>query len=125
MRIESKHIRNAVARYFRCLPSKIDSKSRKRNVVIMRQVAHYLGWKHHSGSLYEIGSDLGGKDHATVLHSKKQIENAIDTGEYFLDTKIEQIVKDCEALAKDMQMAETRKNNELEMNNFECEFIMC
>ena len=50
------------------------SKSRKTDVVLGRQMAMYLVRKHTNMSLSRIGSFFN-KDHATVLHSVKVIDN--------------------------------------------------
>ena len=123
MRIESEHIKSGVARYFHCLPSQLDQKSRKRSIVIMRQIAHYLAVKYNSGIYTDIASEIGKGDHATVNHSIKAINNAIKTGERHNGTRIEQIVKDCEDLACEEKYKGEQMNNVVTEN--ECEFIMC
>ncbi len=51
----------------------LSSKSRKRDIVAARQVAHYLACKLTKCSLAEIGAEIGGKNHATVLYSKRTV----------------------------------------------------
>lgn len=65
--------------------------SRKRNIVQARQLAMYFCKKYTKASLNIIGSQCGNKDHATVLHSIRAVENMIDT-----DNEFRQIVKDIE-----------------------------
>lgn len=58
----------------------ITQKTRKREIVEPRQIAHYLCSKHVKGAnLALIGRCIGKKDHATVMHSRNSIENAMDT----------------------------------------------
>lgn len=67
-------------RRFQKAPSNFTyTKSQKRNVVHARQLAMYFGCLMTKKTLAEIGDYFGGKDHATVLHSKKTIKNLIDT----------------------------------------------
>jgi hypothetical protein len=58
--------------------SLIKTKTRKRDVVQARQMAMFLLEKHRAGNLKEIGRLFGGRDHSTVIHSKKAIQDMID-----------------------------------------------
>ena len=53
--------------------------TRKREYVYARQIAMTLISKHTKFSLGKIGEMFGGKDHATVLHSKRTICNLMET----------------------------------------------
>ena len=53
----------------------LHSKSRKRDVVQVRQVAMYLAKKHTDVSASKIGHLIGNRDHATVLHACKNIKD--------------------------------------------------
>jgi chromosomal replication initiator protein len=55
----------------------IYTKSRKRNIVQVRQVSMYLAQKHTSLSCSRIGMLVGKRDHATVIHSVNQIEDRL------------------------------------------------
>ncbi len=57
----------------------IKSKSRKREIVQVRQIAMYFSKKMTKNSLTSIGAQIGNKDHATVLHSCKTVDNLIET----------------------------------------------
>lgn len=70
-------------------------KSRKREYVFARQVAMWLISKYSTATLEKIGSQFAGKDHATVLHAKKVINNLIDT-----DRKVKEQIKDLENIIK-------------------------
>jgi chromosomal replication initiation ATPase DnaA len=123
MTIELKHIKNAVAQYFGVLPLELDKKTRNREIVVMRQIAHYLAVKYHSGIYRHIGELIGKCNHATVIHSVRQIDNALNTGERYNGIKIEIIVKSCEAIAYENEVSKNRKRLTPVIN--ECNFIMC
>jgi chromosomal replication initiator protein len=65
--------------------SMLDSKTRKREIVLPRQIAMYFSKKivKPKPSLSTIGRQIGNKDHATVLHACKTINNLITTDKYF------------------------------------------
>lgn len=60
-------------------------KTRKREIVEARQVAMYLAKKNSKESLAQIGATIGKKDHATVLHACKTVENLKETSKQFRD----------------------------------------
>jgi hypothetical protein len=60
----------------------LSSKSRKREIVECRQKIMFFAWKYKrivKLSLQGIGDLAGGKDHSTVLHSVKTVNNLYDT----------------------------------------------
>ena len=59
------------------------SKTRKREIVQARQIAMYLSRSLTKTSLSSIGSQLGGKDHATVLHACNTVSDLMDTDRSF------------------------------------------
>ncbi len=64
-------------------PDDLFTNSRKRELVLTRQMAHYFGKKYTKQSLSSIGSKIGGKDHATVLYSNKTVLDLMDTNKAF------------------------------------------
>jgi chromosomal replication initiator protein len=69
------YISKVVSDYF-CIP--VDSlavKTRKREIVQARQIAMYFSKHLTQSSLASIGSQIGGKDHATVLHACRTVTN--------------------------------------------------
>ena len=70
------------------------SKTRKREVVQARQIAMFYAKNMTKASLATIGAQCGGKDHATVLHAYRTVNNLIETDKQFrgyiadLDKKI-------------------------------------
>ena len=57
----------------------INSKSRKREIVWARQAAMSLCKKYTTQSVSRIGQVVGGRDHATVLHALKNVEDLLET----------------------------------------------
>jgi chromosomal replication initiator protein len=68
------------------------SKTRKREVVQARQIAMFFSKNLTKSSLASIGSQIGQKDHATVLHACKTVNNLMDTDKQF-KCDIEEIEK--------------------------------
>ncbi len=72
--ITNELIQKVVAESFGVKPSDLKSKRRTKNVVLPRQVAMYLCRTLTGASLPETGHFFGGKDHSTVIHACKVIE---------------------------------------------------
>ena len=77
------HIQQIIADYFSLDIESLHSKTRKRNVVQARQLAMFFSKKYTKSSLSTIGSQIGQRDHATVLHACKTVENLIETDREF------------------------------------------
>jgi len=73
-------VQKEVAAYYRVSLADLKTKKRNKNVVLPRQVAMYLTRKLTAHSLPEIGAAFGGKDHTTVLHAYKKVENNLMAG---------------------------------------------
>ncbi|MFT6106809.1 MAG: chromosomal replication initiator protein [Rickettsiales bacterium] len=67
-------IKKEVGNFFSVTIKDLESASRSRNFVRPRQIAMYLAKTLTTKSLAEIGSDFGGKNHATVIHAFKSVE---------------------------------------------------
>ena len=76
-------IQEAVCRYFDITDEIFLSKTRKREIVQARQIAMYLSRSLTKTSLSSIGAQLGGKDHATVLHACNTVSDLMDTDRSF------------------------------------------
>ena len=68
-----------VARQYNVSRADLLSSRRTANVVRPRQVAMYLAKTLTLRSLPEIGRRFGGRDHTTVLHAVRKIENLVST----------------------------------------------
>ena len=76
-------IQNTVSSFFNINLKEINSKSRKQEIVKARHVAMFLLKRHTNYSFAHIGSLLGKRDHATVLHAVRTIENRMQVDKKF------------------------------------------
>jgi chromosomal replication initiator protein len=90
--ISVDYIQKVVCSYFNVPIEAVQTDTRKREIVQARQVAMYFAKSLTKSSLATIGSQIGGKDHATVLHACKTVNNLIDTDKNFR-TQIDEIEK--------------------------------
>jgi len=75
--IDVQKVLQEVCKKFNVDPSEVKGKCRSKDVVVPRQVAMYLTRLMTDSSLPSIGKAFGGKDHSTVLHACKKIEERI------------------------------------------------
>ncbi|WP_417582007.1 chromosomal replication initiator protein DnaA [Pelagibacterium sp.] len=73
-RVRIEDILKIVARHYKVPRNELLSSRRSRDVVRPRQIAMYLAKSLTSRSLPEIGRRFGGRDHTTVLHSVRKVE---------------------------------------------------
>lgn len=73
-RVTIEEIQKQVASHFNIRGSDMHSARRARSVARPRQVAMYLAKQLTSRSLPEIGRKFGGRDHTTVMHAVKKVE---------------------------------------------------
>lgn len=64
---------------------KLAGKTRKRQIVIARQMSMYLAKKLTDQSLKAIGENFGGRDHSTVIYSVRTVQDLLDTDARFKD----------------------------------------
>jgi chromosomal replication initiator protein len=76
-------IQKIVSDYFQLPIELMKSKTRKREVVQARQIAMYFSKSLTKASLASIGAHCGGKDHATVLHACRTVNNLMETDKRF------------------------------------------
>ena len=76
-------VQKIVCEYFNITRDTLLSKSRKRNIVQARQIAMYMSRTLINCSLSTIGTELGGKDHATVLHACSTVSDLMSTDKTF------------------------------------------
>jgi chromosomal replication initiator protein len=90
-----EYISKVVCDYFSMPVDALQTKTRKREVVQARQIAMYFSKSLTKYSLASIGAQIGSKDHATVLHACKTVNNLKDT-----DKNFRQFVEDIEKKLK-------------------------
>ena len=77
------YIQKVVSDYFQMDIETLQSKTRKRHIVQARQIAMYFAKKFTKASLASIGTQIGRRDHATVLHACKTVDNLSFTDKQF------------------------------------------
>tara|TARA_B100000900_G_scaffold332010_1_gene292833 strand:- start:2967 stop:4397 length:1431 start_codon:yes stop_codon:yes gene_type:complete len=77
------YIQKVVCDYFNIPIETMKSKTRKREIVQCRQLAMFFSKQMTKNSLAMIGKYCGNKDHATVLHACKTVNNLADTDKRF------------------------------------------
>jgi chromosomal replication initiator protein len=94
MKIEKSHlkfkktysieeIKNIISESEGLKGNEIDNITRKRDIVESRQIAMFYARKLTVKSLQQIGKEFGNKDHATVLHACKVVENLCNVNKNF------------------------------------------
>ena len=75
--ITAEMIMQSVSDYYNVTLGEMIGPTRKREITIPRQVAIYLTREMTGMSLPQIGSVFGGRDHTTIMHSCKVMENTV------------------------------------------------
>jgi len=93
--ITPEKIQNTVSGYFNIDLKDLHSKSRKQEIAKARQIAMFLCKKYTNYSFAHIGSIVGKRDHATVLHACRTVQDLIDIDKSFRSTMndIENLLK--------------------------------
>ena len=81
--ISIDYIQKVVCDYFDMQVDVLKSKTRKREIVQARQLAMYFAKQLTKSSLASIGAQCGNKDHATVLHAVRTVNNLAETDKRF------------------------------------------
>ena len=76
-------VQKVVCDYFNITRDDLLSKTRKRQIVQARQIAMYMSRSLINCSLSTIGAEIGGKDHATVLHACTTVNDLMSTDKAF------------------------------------------
>lgn len=96
-RVTVDEIQKLTADHFGLKQADLLSERRTRSVARPRQVAMWLCKQHTTRSYPDIGRRFGGRDHTTVLHAVKKIEELL--------TSDDQIARDVEALTRKLRNA--------------------
>lgn len=86
------YIQKTVSDYFNVSLEDLKSKTRKKDIVIARQVAMYFSKDYTDHSLKSIGYHFGGRDHSTVIHALQSVSDLVDTDNKFKDS-VEELKK--------------------------------
>ena len=86
------HIIQVVCNYLNLDFARFNSTERTREIAQARQIAMYLAKQHTKAPLTTIGAAIGGRNHATVLHSCKAVTNLLETDKAFR-RQVEEIEK--------------------------------
>jgi len=73
------YIQKTVSEYFGISVEDMKAKTRKKEIVISRQVAMFLAKEYTNHSLKSIGYHFGGRDHSTVIHAVQSVDNMMET----------------------------------------------
>jgi chromosomal replication initiator protein len=77
--LTAEGIQKTVASFFNLKISDLKSPKKHKVLALPRQIAMYLVRKHVRSSFPDIGEKFGGKDHTTVLHACRKIEEKMKT----------------------------------------------
>ena len=80
-----KQLLRTVADYFALPVEELTNKRRDKKTTLARHIAVYLLREGYSCSLSEIGKELGGRNHATILHGYERIASALSTNPHLRD----------------------------------------
>ena len=77
------YLQKVVTEHYNVSLENLKSKTRKKEIVIARQVAMYLAKQYTNHSLKSIGHYCGGRDHSTVIHALQTVNDMLDTQPQF------------------------------------------
>ena len=99
--LTTNQVVETTAKFYRLDARDLRGKKRDKELVLARQVAMYLMREETESSLLDIGRELGGRDHTTVLHGYDKIRNSINVDD--------QLRKDVLAIREALYSATMRK----------------
>jgi chromosomal replication initiator protein len=76
-------IQKAVSEYYGIATDELKAKTRKKEIVMARQVAMYFSKEFTNLSLKSIGYHFGGRDHSTVIHAIQTVNDIMETDSGF------------------------------------------
>ena len=95
-RVTIDEIQKLVSRHFELKPLDLVSARRARAVARPRQIAMYLAKRLTTRSLPEIGRKFGGRDHSTVIHAVRKVEQLRDS-DRDVDNAVRVLLRELEA----------------------------
>jgi hypothetical protein len=94
--ITIEHIQDVVCKYYNLTLEQLHTETRKREIVQARQIAQYFAKQLTKVKLEVIGEKIGNKNHSTISHASKVVNNLIDT-----DKEIKAQIKEIERKIKE------------------------
>ena len=91
--LSSDYIKEVVAREFSIKYDDFSSKKKTKNIAYPRQIAMYLCKELMDMSLSKIGEEFGNRDHTTVIHACKKVEEDIQSKKENMDMVVEKLIK--------------------------------
>ncbi len=95
-KLKLEDVQKHVAQFFNINTTELKSANKKKFIAFPRQIAMYLTRKHFNISFPEIGNIFGGRDHSTVIHAVKKIEDKMKNDKN-LSVTLETIEKNLQA----------------------------
>jgi chromosomal replication initiator protein len=86
------YIQKTISEYFHVKMDDLKDKTRKKEIVIARQLAMYFAKEYTNHSLKSIGYHFGGRDHSTVIHAVQSVNDMYDTDSRFRNS-VEELKK--------------------------------
>jgi chromosomal replication initiator protein len=77
------YIQKTVSEFFKVSIDQLKDKTRKKEIVMARQLAMYFSKEYTNLSLKSIGYHYGGRDHSTVIHAVQTVNDLYDTDNNF------------------------------------------
>jgi len=77
------YIQKTVSEYFKIPVDQLKDKTRKKEIVMARQIAMFFSKEYTNLSLKSIGEHFGGRDHSTVIHAVQAVNDFCDTDATF------------------------------------------
>jgi len=81
--VSAEDIVKAVGDFFSVTPEELRSSRRTRRIAQPRQIAMYLMREETDASLPQIGAELGGRDHTTVLYGYERVRARLEQDDAF------------------------------------------
>ncbi len=81
--ITPARIVEVVAKFYNCSEKEMRGRGRSKDIVLPRQVAMYIMRQETDRSLADVGTELGGRDHTTVIHGSEKIAQEIESNDQF------------------------------------------
>ena len=79
--LTAKNILNEVSKFYDITLDQLTGSSRKKELVVPRQICMYIMREDLKASFPNIGQELGGRDHTTAMHAYEKIKDEIEKNE--------------------------------------------